>query len=171
MQPNTLAALLNTDIPDPTDFHSPFLRQLDSALRCSICSECFDAPVTLNCGHCFCSLVSSLLCWSSCMKGHGFDYRWEQCARSYINEKSECPSCRKIANEGHLRVNPAMEEVVSAWKLARCVTPLSFYLITKSILPLHTRCSYVHVQTPRPTTVQRRRVPSLTHTNKQETET
>ncbi|KIM87497.1 hypothetical protein PILCRDRAFT_815020 [Piloderma croceum F 1598] len=88
---------LDTDIPDPTDFHSPSLRQLDSALRCTICSEWFDAPVTLACGHCFCSL----------------------CARNYINDKSECPSCRKAVNEVHLRANPVMEEVVSVWKLAR----------------------------------------------------
>src|ERR1700734_3418320 len=104
----SLSALLNTDIPDPTDFHSPSLRQLDSALRCTICSECFDAPVTLTCGHCFCSLVSfralavllfvvsnGMNCIDGIING--------QCARNYINEKSECPSCRKTANEGHLR--------------------------------------------------------------------
>lgn len=34
-------------------------------------------------------------------------------------EKQECPACRKPANDGHLRPNPVMEEVVAAWKLAR----------------------------------------------------
>ena len=62
MQSNALSALLNSDIQDPTDFpnneHAPGLRQLDAALRCDICSEFYEAPVTLTCGHCFCSLVS-----------------------------------------------------------------------------------------------------------------
>ena len=31
----------------------------------------------------------------------------------------ECPSCRKSATEAQFRVNPALEEVVSAWKAAR----------------------------------------------------
>jgi hypothetical protein len=63
MEPTTdsLLDLLTADIPDPTDFHSPSLRQLDAALRCTICSEWFDAPVTLACSHCFCSLVSCQL--------------------------------------------------------------------------------------------------------------
>ena len=31
----------------------------------------------------------------------------------------ECPSCRKSASEAQFRVNPVLEEVVSAWKAAR----------------------------------------------------
>jgi RING-type zinc-finger len=51
----------STDIQAPTDFPpqptAPGLRALDSALRCKICQELYDAPVVLTCGHCFCSLV------------------------------------------------------------------------------------------------------------------
>ena len=56
-----LADLLEADIQDPTDFPTedtaPGLRGLDAALRCKICSELYDAPVILPCGHTFCSLV------------------------------------------------------------------------------------------------------------------
>lgn len=38
-----------------------------------------------------------------------------------MSDKQECPACRKAANEGHIRPNPAMEEVVAAWKLSRYV--------------------------------------------------
>jgi len=31
----------------------------------------------------------------------------------------ECPSCRKSTAEAHFRANPALEEAVSAWKVAR----------------------------------------------------
>jgi RING-type zinc-finger len=51
----------STDVQDPTDFPpsstTPGLRALDSALRCNICQELYEAPVVLTCGHCFCSLV------------------------------------------------------------------------------------------------------------------
>lgn len=59
---STQHELFSADVPDPTDFPppniAPGLRLLDEALRCSICHELYDAPVTLNCGHSFCSLVS-----------------------------------------------------------------------------------------------------------------
>ncbi|KAF9265796.1 hypothetical protein L218DRAFT_859355 [Marasmius fiardii PR-910] len=99
---NNTKSNLSLDVPDPVDFpepsKAPGLRSLDSALRCPICGELFDGPVTLLCGHCFCSL----------------------CIRQTLNEKQACPTCRKSdLNEGHLRVNTAMEEAVSAWKLTR----------------------------------------------------
>lgn len=73
------------------------LRQLDASLRCTICGELYDAPITLACGHCFCSL----------------------CIREHIVKESECPSCRKSTSEGQFRTNPVLEAAVSAWKTAR----------------------------------------------------
>ena len=57
MPTNNVQALLAQDIPDPTDFSATNLRQLDASFRCTICGEFFDAPISLACGHCFCSLV------------------------------------------------------------------------------------------------------------------
>ncbi|KAI0928009.1 hypothetical protein AcW1_005392 [Taiwanofungus camphoratus] len=97
----SLEHLLNSDVPDPTDFPSeaiaPGLRQLDDALRCSICGELYEAPVTLNCGHCYCSL----------------------CIRSALSDKAECPICRQSASESHLRKNLVVESSVKAWTAAR----------------------------------------------------
>ncbi|KAF8274245.1 hypothetical protein EI94DRAFT_845129 [Lactarius quietus] len=93
--------LCDTDIQDPTDFPpsstAPGLRALDNALRCKICQELYEAPVVLTCGHCFCSL----------------------CARNQLSEKPACPTCWKEAAISSFRVNPAMEEAVTAWKDAR----------------------------------------------------
>ncbi|KAF5379869.1 hypothetical protein D9757_007208 [Collybiopsis confluens] len=89
---------LMSDIQDPSDFESPGLRSLDTALRCSICAELFDGPVSLKCGHCFCSL----------------------CIREALQQKQECPACREDdVSEGHLRRNTVMEEAVAAWKQSR----------------------------------------------------
>ncbi|KAI0279826.1 hypothetical protein BGY98DRAFT_1089058 [Russula aff. rugulosa BPL654] len=91
----------NTDVQDPTDFPpastAPGLRALDSTLRCNICQELYEAPVVLTCGHCFCSL----------------------CARTQLGEKPTCPTCWRETTISSFRVNPAMEEAVSAWKDAR----------------------------------------------------
>ncbi|KAF9244235.1 hypothetical protein BU15DRAFT_42358 [Melanogaster broomeanus] len=88
MPTNNVQALLSADIPDPTDFPTTDLRQLDANLRCTICSELYDAPITIACGHCFCSL----------------------CIRAHITKEPECPSCRKPTAEAHFRLNPALEE-------------------------------------------------------------
>ncbi|KAH9955636.1 hypothetical protein BC827DRAFT_1236238 [Russula dissimulans] len=91
----------STDVQDPTDFPpssiAPGLRALDSALRCNICQELYEAPVVLTCGHCFCSL----------------------CARNQLSEKPTCPTCWKETTVSGFRLNPAMEEAVTAWKDAR----------------------------------------------------
>ncbi|KAG1764234.1 hypothetical protein EDD22DRAFT_460177 [Suillus occidentalis] len=97
MPTNNVQALLSTNIPDPSDFPMPELQQLDASLRCTICGELYDAPISLACGHCFCSL----------------------CIREHIVKESECPSCRKSTSEGQFRTNPVLEEAVSAWKTAR----------------------------------------------------
>ena len=79
----------------------------------------------------------------------------KQCIRNYINEKSECPSCRKTANEGHLRVNPVMEEAVSAWKLARCtmhfIVVFHLYLIPRNRTYMHidhSSCNFPKMNNP-----------------------
>ncbi|KAG1835570.1 hypothetical protein EV424DRAFT_1562661 [Suillus variegatus] len=97
MLTNNVQVLLSTNIPDPSDFPMTDLRQLDASLRCTICGELYDAPITLACGHCFCSL----------------------CIREHIVKESECPSCRKSTSEGQFRTNPVLEAAVSAWKTAR----------------------------------------------------
>lgn len=97
MPTNNVQVLLSTNIPDPSDFSMPDLRQLDASLRCTICGELYDAPISLACGHCFCSL----------------------CIREHIVKESECPRCRKSTSEGQFRTNPVLEEAVSAWKTAR----------------------------------------------------
>ncbi|RPD59166.1 hypothetical protein L226DRAFT_488681 [Lentinus tigrinus ALCF2SS1-7] len=96
-----LDRLLASDISDPTDFPdaatAPGLRAFDDAVRCTICREFYDAPVTLTCGHCFCSA----------------------CIRSALPEQQTCPTCRKPASEVHIRKDVAMETAVQAWKNAR----------------------------------------------------
>ena len=60
-----LDRLLAAEISDPTDFPdaaiAPGLRAFDDAVRCTICRDFYDAPVTLSCGHCYCSAVSKYL--------------------------------------------------------------------------------------------------------------
>ena len=114
-----LADLLEADIQDPTDFpaenDSPGLRGLDAALRCKICSELYDAPVILPCGHTFCSLVRIRILDS--IENNSSD--WLQCVRQQLLEKPSCPTCWKEAFEGALKVNPMLEEAVEAWKRSR----------------------------------------------------
>ncbi|PIL30564.1 transcription factor [Ganoderma sinense ZZ0214-1] len=85
----------STDFPD--DATTPGLRSFDDALRCGICRDFYDAPVSLACGHCFCSA----------------------CIRSALPEKAQCPTCRKEASESQLRRVVAVESAVHAWKAAR----------------------------------------------------
>ncbi|KAI0648277.1 hypothetical protein C8Q79DRAFT_905677 [Trametes meyenii] len=93
--------LASTDVSDSSDFpdntEAPGLRTIDEALRCDICRDFYDAPVSLTCGHSFCSV----------------------CIRSALPISATCPSCRKPASEVHIRRNVVVENAVQAWKTAR----------------------------------------------------
>ncbi|KAJ7632106.1 hypothetical protein FB45DRAFT_911472 [Roridomyces roridus] len=99
MNSNKLSTLLAQDA-DP-------LSALDNALRCQICKDFFDAPVTLACGHCWCS----------------------KCIRSFMvaqTGRGQCPTCRRDMTESHLRPSSAIEDAVTAWKRARdCILGLA----------------------------------------------
>ena len=120
---HTKELLDNTDVQDPTDFPpasiAPGLRALDSTLRCNICQELYEAPVVLTCGHCFCSLVRVTIPISTPPPYH--KYPFLQCARTQLGERPTCPTCWKETTISSFRVNPALEEAVTAWKDARHV--------------------------------------------------
>ncbi|PAV23316.1 dna repair [Pyrrhoderma noxium] len=88
-------------VSDPTDFPSenvaPGLRKIDESLRCRICGEIFDAPMTLQCGHSFCSV----------------------CVRRSLRDRKECPQCRNPAEEIHLMKIVQLEELGHSWRVAR----------------------------------------------------
>ena len=117
---------LGQDIQDPTDFpaasNAPGLRDLDESLRCKICSEIYSAPMSLNCGHSFCSLVSSNLSEIS----QNSRLPPNQCIRSHLSEKPECPICRQSSTDFNLRRNQSLEDVVRAWTVARYVSSSCF---------------------------------------------
>ncbi|KAI5452826.1 E3 ubiquitin-protein ligase rad18 [Naganishia albida] len=69
------------------------LDKLDAALECPICKHGFTAPVSLACGHGFCS----------------------RCIRDALQEKKECPVCREEAREGQVRRTRVVEELVGVW--------------------------------------------------------
>ncbi|EIM90270.1 uncharacterized protein STEHIDRAFT_74932 [Stereum hirsutum FP-91666 SS1] len=97
MVKNAVEDILKLDIDDPTDFSHSSLQSLDSSLRCLICSNLFEGPVVLPCGHSFCSL----------------------CIRGAMADKAQCPTCRKEATEFHIKVNTSLEDAVVAWSNAR----------------------------------------------------
>lgn len=87
-------------VDDPTDFTAASLAKLDATLRCPICGEHFQGPVSLNgCSHSFCS----------------------RCLYENLGETKRCPSCRAETDAGRIKKNTQLEEVVEAWRQARRV--------------------------------------------------
>ncbi|KAM0754133.1 hypothetical protein T439DRAFT_323014 [Meredithblackwellia eburnea MCA 4105] len=88
------------ELDTPDDFTSRELQLVDSSLRCPICGEHFCAPnIISTCGHTFCS----------------------KCIRQTFahNNQPRCPSCSKEADEGKLKPNTSLDQVVKAWVDAR----------------------------------------------------
>ena len=88
------------EVSDPTDWLNTPLRSLaavESALRCQVCKDFYNAPVITACSHTFCSL----------------------CIRRALANDGRCPACRASEQEIRLRPNPALEETVLAFVQAR----------------------------------------------------
>ncbi|KAK4702905.1 E3 ubiquitin-protein ligase RAD18, partial [Phenoliferia sp. Uapishka_3] len=97
---------MDLSIDSPEDFSSPELRNLDRALRCTICQEFLVAPMIITaptCGHSFCS----------------------QCVRDSMaqlvgkGDRARCPQCLVDANPGLLRPQKQLSDAVDAWVKAR----------------------------------------------------
>ncbi|KIR52239.1 DNA repair protein rad18 [Cryptococcus gattii Ru294] len=89
--------LANFDDPPAFPETYPQLRRLDRSVVCQICKEPFTAPVSIACGHSFCS----------------------HCIRSSLDVQKKCPSCNEPASEGSIRRNRALEEIAEAWEQSR----------------------------------------------------
>ncbi|KAJ9092713.1 hypothetical protein QFC19_008638 [Naganishia cerealis] len=68
--------------------------RLTQALECPICKSPFNAPVSVPCGHSFCS----------------------RCIRDALAERKECPVCREAVKEAGIRRNRVVEEIQGAWE-------------------------------------------------------
>ncbi|WVQ63010.1 DNA repair protein rad18 [Kwoniella botswanensis] len=90
---------LLSSMDEPPPFPSAYsqLRRLDRSVVCQICKEPFQAPVSIGCGHSFCS----------------------SCIRSSLNVLKKCPSCNEPASEGQIRRNRALEEITDSWEESR----------------------------------------------------
>ncbi|EJT47043.1 hypothetical protein A1Q1_04286 [Trichosporon asahii var. asahii CBS 2479] len=85
--------LLQADVePKPFPESQPQLRRLDKALLCPICKELFDHPVSIGCGHSFCS---------KCIRGFF----------ASTTKKTACPTCSDPQTEGSIRRNRVLEEI------------------------------------------------------------
>ncbi|RXK38845.1 DNA repair protein rad18 [Tremella mesenterica] len=85
------------DLLPPFPSSHPQIQRLDRSLYCQICKELFSGPVSIPCGHSFCS----------------------RCIRGSLEVMKKCPSCNEPASEGSIRRNRALEEIVDSWEEAR----------------------------------------------------
>lgn len=89
------------EIDSPSDFVHLSFSTLDSTLRCPICKSLFLAPVSFStCFHTFCS----------------------KCIRFNLASKegsSTCPSCGIGVDDGKLKVNPVVGQIVEAYREGR----------------------------------------------------
>ncbi|GLI66182.1 hypothetical protein VaNZ11_009945 [Volvox africanus] len=88
---------------DDTNFNPPpELAALAEELACPICKQLFDGPVSLDCGHVFCS---------GCIRP-SFGYAHSK------NQKQICPTCRDPSSTAALRPVAAMRKAVLVFPAA-----------------------------------------------------
>lgn len=79
------------------------LANLEQSLVCGICTEFYENPHFLNCGHSFCSL---------CIRKH-LDRNFN------VNTFHKCPMCPERAETSHLRVNRLLQSVTTNYRSVR----------------------------------------------------
>ncbi|PWN46899.1 hypothetical protein IE53DRAFT_390958, partial [Violaceomyces palustris] len=105
LQIQTNPSWKDLDVGDPSDWTQEYkvMRPLDSSLRCELCFDIFNAPVSLkSCNHIFCST----------------------CIRTHINQpgnsSSFCPKCRNSrAFDSELVPQPCLENTAESWRNVR----------------------------------------------------
>ena len=104
-RPDLLAPMMSgiDDVADSTDWLAtpiPGLATVESALRCQICKDFYDAPVITACSHTFCS---------ACIRR----------SLSAVNAEKKCPLCWAPFEERQLRKNTIVEDLVRVFTAAR----------------------------------------------------
>jgi hypothetical protein len=79
------------------------LRLLEESLLCPICSEYFENPHSINCGHSFCSM---------CIRKH-LDRNFN------VITFNQCPMCREKADTSQLRPNRSLGQILDRFKASR----------------------------------------------------
>ncbi|MBW0522136.1 hypothetical protein O181_061851 [Austropuccinia psidii MF-1] len=102
----------------PEDFpnHLRQLAALDSALRCPICKDFFQAPVIIhipNCCHTFCST-----CVRTCFNNNS-NNKIGATGLGGVGNSQRCPVCKTQAQVEKIKPVPTLEIAVTCWQDAR----------------------------------------------------
>ena len=92
---------MDDSVSDPSDWlhtSAALLSRFEATLRCQVCKNFYDSPVTTSCRHTFCS---------GCIH------------RCLSSDSPRCPLCRHPEGREKLRPNPAFGEAVRAYQVAR----------------------------------------------------
>ncbi|CEL99546.1 unnamed protein product [Vitrella brassicaformis CCMP3155] len=100
-------------------------KQLEQQLRCQICQQYMEAPVSLKCGHVFCSL---------CIR------------RTIVNGSAKCPFCQQPAKTSDLRPSPSQHSLI---ELIRNAADGKFRKLVRSKLKASSRAEMDQQKTPK----------------------
>ncbi|WAQ82790.1 hypothetical protein PtA15_3A154 [Puccinia triticina] len=103
----------------PEDFPPELstLSGLDSALRCPVCKEFYQAPVIIHiqkCCHTFCSA-----CIRTCFNNNSNNHKIGATGLGGVGNSQRCPICKVEAQEEKIKPVPTLESAVISWQDAR----------------------------------------------------